>query len=248
MVAAGVAAGMLNAVVGAGTLVTFPLLLALGVPPLTANVSNTLGLVPGSLSAAWRYRGLVAPHRHLVTVLVGAGCLGALVGATALLVLPAAAFTAAVPVLLLAAAALVAVQPLLSRWLARRGGRAGTVLEPGARVGLWLPVGVGLSGVYGGYFGAAQGVLLLGLLGVALGDLQTANGVKNLVAGGVNLVAGALFALAAPVNWAIAGLLAVGSVAGGALGAHVGQKLPDKALRAVVVVIGVVAAVRALVG
>ncbi|HEY0814172.1 MAG TPA: sulfite exporter TauE/SafE family protein [Pseudonocardia sp.] len=238
---AGVWAGMINTVVGSGTLVTFPVLLALGYPPLTANVSNGLGLVPGSVTGAIGYRRELVGLRRRVLMLAVPSVLGALCGALLLLSLPPAAFNAVVPVLVGIAVVLVIVQPYLSRRLAARheGGRT--------RVGPGLLAGVFGTGVYGGYFGAAQGVLLLALLGIAIDDdLQRHNAVKNILAAVANLVSGIVFAFTAPVSWPVVGLIAAGSVLGGLLGALVGRRLPPAVLRGLIVVVGVLAIVQLL--
>lgn len=237
---AGVWAGMINTIVGSGTLVTFPVLLALGFPPLTANVSNSLGLVPGSLTGAIGYRRELRGLRGRVLRLLVVSVLGGLGGAALLLVLPPGVFSAVVPVLVALAVILVVVQPFLARRLAARaGGRARTRVGPGLLVGTFG------TGVYGGYFGAAQGVLLLALLGIGIDDdLQRHNAVKNVLAMAVNLVSGIVFAIVAPVSWAVVGLVAVGAVLGGLLGARIGRRLPPLVLRGVIVVVGIVAFVQ----
>ena len=241
IVVAGVWAGMINTIVGSGTLVTFPVLLALGYPPLTANVSNGLGLVPGSLTGAIGYRRELTGLGGRVARLAVASMLGALLGAALLLWLPPGAFDAVVPVLVGVAVVLVVVQPLLARLLAGRRGAGRT------RVGPALLVGVFGAGVYGGYFGAAQGVLLLALLGIGLDDdLQRHNAVKNLLATVANLVSGLVFAVVAPVSWPVVVVIAAGSVLGGLLGARVGRRLSPKVLRVVVVLVGVAAIVQLL--
>jgi uncharacterized membrane protein YfcA len=239
VLAAGLAAGAINAVVGSGTLITFPTLLALGYPAVLANISNTVGLVPGSAAAVWAYRRELAGQRGRLARLCPATTAGAIVGGTLLLLLPPGAFRAIVPVLILAACLLVIVQPRLTAALARRPRRT--------RAHEWLlVVAVAVTGVYGGYFGAAQGVLLIGLLATLSGepDLQRCNAAKNVLSLTANLVAALLFLTVRHVDWAIAGLIAVSSVAGGLLGGLVGRRLPAAALRAVVVLIGAVAVVR----
>ncbi len=244
---AGVAAGTINTVVGSGTLITFPTLIAFGVPPVTANVSNTIGLVPGSLSGAIGYRRELAGQRARLVRLGSASLIGGVVGATLLLVLPAELFGAIVPVLIGAGCVLVVAQPRLSAWLAARAEARGTVIpEHGA---LWVWTLVLLTGVYGGYFGAAQGVLLMAVLGVGLQEsMQRNNATKNVLALLVNGVAAVVFIAVADVDWVIAGLIAVGAVVGGQIGATVGRRLPAAALRAVIVVVGVTALTVFLVG
>jgi uncharacterized membrane protein YfcA len=238
---AGVAAGTINTVVGSGTLITFPTLLAFGVPPVTANVSNTVGLVPGSVSGAIGYRRELEGQRSRVLRLCVASLLGGLAGGLLLLVLPAEAFAAIVPALILLGLVLVVFQPRISAWVARRHADAGGMPHHGA---WWVWPGVLLAGVYGGYFGAAQGVLLMAIMGIGLDEtLQRLNAVKNVLAAVVNGVAGLLFILVAHVDWRIVALIGVGSVIGGQLGATVGRRLPPLVLRGVIVVVGVVALV-----
>lgn len=243
---AGVAAGTVNTVVGSGTLITFPVLLAAGLPSVTANVSNTVGLVPGAVTGAYGYRRELAGRRRLLIRVGTAGLLGGLSGGVLLLASPASVFQAVVPVLIAGALVLVLLQPRLARYV-------GGVAEPDAqgreRAGALLLGCVYACGVYGGYFGAAQGVLLLGVLGLLLHDsLQRANAVKNLLALAVNGVAAVLFAIRAPVDWRAAGLVALGSVIGGLLGAVVGRRLSEPVLRGVIVVIGLCAIVKVFVG
>jgi len=233
---AGVAAGTINTIVGSGTLITFPVLLAFGYQPVVANVSNTIGLVPGSLSGAYGYRHELAGQGRRAARLGAASLVGGILGAVALLLLPASAFRAIVPVFIAIALALVILQPRLARRLGQRGpgaARDGGVLALAAIFG---------SGLYGGYFGAAQGILLLAILGLALTeDLQRINALKNVLALIVNLVAGVVFVFVAHVAWAPALLLMAGSVAGGQVGARVGRRLPAGALRGLIVVVGLVA-------
>jgi uncharacterized membrane protein YfcA len=239
---AGLAAGAINTVVGSGTLITFPVLLAFGYAPVTANVSNTIGLVPGSLSGAVGYRRELAGQGRRAVRLGTASVVGGATGAVLLLVLPASAFKAIVPVFIAVALVLVIVQPRLNQALAHRErGRDG-------EGGIVTPLGVYAAGVYGGYFGAAQGILLLGLLGVTLPqNLQRTNALKNILAALVNGVAGIYFAIAAHVEWAPAGIIAGASIVGGQLGAHYGRRLHPAALRGVIVVVGVSAIVHLLV-
>jgi uncharacterized membrane protein YfcA len=263
--AAGLAAGTINTVVGSGTLITFPTLLAFGYPPVLANVSNNVGLVPGTASGALGYRAELAGQRRRVIRLGTASLAGGLVGAILLLVLPAGAFKAIVPVLIGIALIMVVFQPRLAKAVAarqrRRAGAGGADAadgpvpaeaapgEPALQLGgpvLWVLVF--LSGVYGGYFGAAQGVLLLGLMGVAFTDtMQRINAVKNCLAGLVNGIAAVVFVIATHVDWGAAGLIAAGSVIGGQLGARIGRKLPPWGLRLLIICVGVVALVKLLV-
>jgi uncharacterized membrane protein YfcA len=334
ILAAGAAAGAINALVGSGTLVTFPILLALGYPPVVANASNAVGLVPGSFAAAYGYRAEVAVHRRLLLPLGVAALAGGIVGAALLLVLPDATFRAVVPVLIGGALILIVLQPWLVRMLRRRGvhtggsrpdgdpatrsateidstpisagavsaagGGADAVIAAGARdagagaaprsdggavavpgsdavagavpgsgagagavggagrgpgirgsepatrpAGPALIAGVFAAGVYGGYFGAALGVLLLGLLGVLVSsNLQQVNGLKNILSGVANTVAAVVFIVAGVVSWLPALLIAVSAVVGGMAAARYGRRLPDSILRAVIVAVGVTAVIR----
>ncbi|HEY4829497.1 MAG TPA: sulfite exporter TauE/SafE family protein [Solirubrobacteraceae bacterium] len=240
---AGIVAGTINTVVGSGTLFTFPVLLSFGYAPVTANVSNTVGLVPGSVAGAIGYRRELAGQRNRVLRLSVASATGGVVGAILLLSLPASAFKDIVPAFIAIALVLIVLQPRLTRVLdayrARRA-RESRELGPASLLSVFA------SGVYGGYFGAAQGILLLAILGLSLPDedLQRINAVKVVLAGLVNLIAGIVFIFAAHVAWAAAGLIAVGSVIGGIAGARWGRRLPPAALRAVIVVVGIVAIVR----
>ncbi|MFI0241695.1 sulfite exporter TauE/SafE family protein [Streptomyces sp. NPDC016845] len=236
---AGIAAGGMNAVVGSGTLITFPTLLAFGYPAVLANVSNNVGLVPGVLSAAYGYRRELRGQRRRLVRFGAASLLGGLVGALLLLRLPDAAFRAIVPVLILTACVLVLLQPRLNRWMRNR--RQEDARADGG-VPMWL--GVLGTGVYGGYFGAAQGVLLMGMFGAVLrDDLQRLNAAKNVLASLVNGVAAVVFVIAADIDWTVAALIAAGSTAGGLLGARLGRRLPPAAMRAVIVTVGVTASV-----
>jgi uncharacterized protein len=242
VLAAGVWAGVVNTVVGSGTLITFPVLLAVGYPPLTANVSNSLGLVPGSLSGAYGYRRELAGQRARFLRFAPASVLGSLIGAALLLILPASAFEAIVPVFVALALVLVVLQPRLNRWLLAR--RHADAAPDGGRIPLLLN---GLLGIYGGYFGAAQGIMMLGILGVALDDdIQRINALKNVLSGLVNLTAAIVFLFVAHLAWEAVVLLAVGSTLGGQLGARIGRRLPAPALRAVIVVVGLAAIAKLL--
>jgi hypothetical protein len=236
VVLAGFGAGALNAVVGSGSLITFPTLVAVGLPPLAANVSNTVGLVPGAVTSVYAYRRELVGLRATVLRLLSATVTGALVGTVLLLAFPETVFEAVVPVLVGLAVGLVLAQPAVARRTAARRPR-----EHGAA---WLWAAVGLTGVYGAYFGAAQGVLLIGVLGLGttLG-LQQVNAVKNVLAGTANLVAGIAFALVAPVDWVAALLVALGASVGGWLGARLARRLPVPVLRGVVVAVGILALV-----
>lgn len=238
---AGTAAGTINTVVGSGTLVTFPTLLAFGVPPVTANVSNSVGLVPGSVTGAWGYRAELRGQRPRVLRLASASLLGATAGAVLLLVLPSSAFDAIVPVLIGLGVVLVVLGPPIQRRVLARAARRGGLGEHGA---WWVWPAVLGAGVYGGYFGAAQGVLLMAVLGIGVEDtMQRHNATKNVLSAIVNGVAAVVFIAVAHVDWVAAGLIAAGAVLGGLIGATVGRRLSPAVLRGVIVVVGVVAIV-----
>lgn len=240
--AAGVAAGTINTVVGSGTLITFPVLLAFGYAPVVANVSNTIGLVPGSAAGAIGYRTELAGQRRRALPLLAASLAGGIVGAVLLLNLPASAFKDIVPAFIVIALGLIVAQPRLDRALARHRPR-----EERGHAGPIAITGVFGSGVYGGYFGAAQGIMLLSILGLALDDaLQRINALKVVLAGLVNFVAAVVFVFAAHVAWLPAVLIAGGSILGGVVGARFGRRLPDPVLRGVIVVVGISAIVRLL--
>jgi uncharacterized protein len=239
--AAGIVAGTINTVVGSGTLFTFPVLLAFGYSPVVANVSNTVGLVPGSAAGAVGYRRELSGQGQRILPLAAASALGGVVGAVLLLSLPASAFKAIVPAFIAIALVLIIAQPRLSTALEHRRR------PQHSRAGPLATFAVFASGVYGGYFGAAQGILLLAILGLALDeDLQRINALKVVLAGLVNLVAGIIFVFVAHVAWLPVLLIAVGSILGGILGAKTGRRLPPQALRALIVVVGIVAIVRLL--
>jgi len=261
----GMAAGTINTVVGSGTLVTFPTLLAFGYTPVVANVTNTVGLVPGALSGIHGYRAEIAKFRAVggrrLTRLIVASLCGAVIGALLLFLLPAKAFKAIVPVLIALALVLIVVQPRLSKRVAARraarGGAGGAQGAQGAadgalRGGWGVLAAVFGSGMYGGYFGAAQGVLLMAILGLTYSDhLQVLNGVKNVLACVVNAIAAVVFIIVGAlglggsehpsVQWGAALAIAVGALVGGQIGARVGRKLPPKALRGLIIVVGLVA-------
>jgi uncharacterized membrane protein YfcA len=237
--AAGAGAGTINAVVGSGTLLTFPTLLAFGYTPLVANVSNTIGLVPGSLSGALGYRAELAGQRRRLLVLGGASALGGLAGAAILLALPASSFRAVLPVLIALALVLVVAQPRIAAAIEARRRRPRP--EHGGRA---AAAAVFAAGVYGGYFGVVQGILVLATLGLSLPEGEPRiNGPKNLLVGLANLAAGIVFIAVAHIAWLVAALLAVGAVLGGQLGARVGRRLPPPALQALIVAVGLAALV-----
>ncbi len=241
---AGVAAGTINTVVGSGTLITFPTLLAFGVPPVTANVSNTVGLVPGSMSGVFGYRRELAGQRARVLRLGAASLLGGVAGALLLLWLPSSAFDAIVPALIALGVVLVLLGPRIQRSVAARAESRGGIPDHGV---WWVWPAVAAAGIYGGYFGAAQGVLLMAILGIGVADsMQRHTATKNVLALIVNAVAALVFIAVADIDWTVAGLIAIGSVIGGQIGATVGRRLPPVLLRAVIATVGVVALVALL--
>jgi uncharacterized membrane protein YfcA len=202
-------------------------------------VSNTIGLVPGSIAGALGYRRELAGRMRMLTRLAAASLVGGVTGAILLLALPPGAFKAVVPAFIALALVLVVAQPRLVRALAGRREHR----HPHG--GAWTLAALTATGIYGGYFGAAQGIMLLGILGVLLDDtLQRANGIKNVLAGLTNLVAGIVFAFSTHVDWTVALLIACGSLVGGFLGAHMGRRLPDPVLRLVIVGVGTFAIVK----
>jgi len=212
---AGLAAGTINTIVGSGSLITFPTLLALGYPPVLANVSNNIGLVPGGASGAYGYRRELAGQGPRLQRLVPASLAGGIIGAVLLLVLPGSVFK-----------------------------RVVIVLIP-ARISPGLVAAVFATGIYGGYFGAAQGIILIALLAIFVADdLQRLNGAKNVLAVCVNGVAAIVFVLATRVDWNVAALIAAGSVIGGQVGARLGRRLDPRALRAAIVAVGLGAIAR----
>ncbi|MEU9377759.1 sulfite exporter TauE/SafE family protein [Streptomyces sp. NPDC048255] len=245
--AAGIGAGTINTIVGSGTLITFPVLLATGLPPVTANVSNTLGLVPGAISGAIGYRKELQGQRSRILRLGAVSLVGGLAGAVLLLTLPSDSFDTIVPVLIGLALVLVIVQPRLAKALRRRQDAAGgDTGHPDG--GPALMGGMLFASAYGGYFGAAQGVLYIGLMGLLLReDLQRVNAVKNVLAAMVNGIAAVLFLFVAEFDWTAVLLIAVGSTIGGQIGAKVGRRLPPNVLRAVIVTVGILAIVQLLV-
>lgn len=247
VLAAGLGAGLVIAAVGAGSLVSFPLLLGIGLTPLVANVCNTVGLVPGGLSGSFGFRRELAGKSQLVRATAATSASGALLGAVLLLVLPATTFERVVPWLVMLAATLIAVQPLVSRRLRRRSAERPRVSQralPGPLGGM-----ASLIGVYGGYFGAGQGVILVAFLALGLDEqLQVINGLKNVAVLSANVTAATVFVVWAPLDWSVVGVMAIGSVFGGWVGAHVGRRLPPVVFRILVVASGYAVGVHLLTG
>ncbi|GFG52058.1 hypothetical protein CQY20_17260 [Mycolicibacterium agri] len=244
---AGIWAGGINTIVGSGTLVTFPTLLLFGYPPLTANVSNNIGMVAGGISGIYGYRRELDSNRRILVRLAPASVAGALVGAALLLVLPAESFKAIVPALIALGLVMVLIGPAVQR------RTAGAQREEGSPTMLsraLLTFGIFGLGVYGGYFGAAQGILLVGLMGMILSDgIQRLTAIKNVLATVVNAVAAMTFMIVATdrIDWTVVALISGGAFVGGYLGARFGRQLPPAVLRAIIVLIGVVALVKILV-
>ena len=237
---AGFVAGAVNAAVGSGSLLTFPTLLAVGYPPVLANVTNTVGLVPGSVSGAIGYRRELAGQRRRILQLVPVSVIGGLAGAMLLLAVPGL-FRDVVPILILVAVAMVLLQPRIAR---RRAARGVVAEHPGPL----LHGGVLLCAVYGGYFGAAMSVIVLGLLGITLDDnIQRLNGLKNVITATVNGVAAVYFSFATHVAWVAVVLLWISSAIGGQVGAHVGRRLPAPVLRGAIAIVGTAVAIDLLV-
>lgn len=302
---AGLGAGAINAVVGSGTLITFPTLVAFGVPPVTAVMSNAVGLIPGNIASSIGYREELRGQGKRLLQLLPAALLGAGIGAFLLLQLPDDAFETIVPALLIFALVLVVVQPALQRFLRRNKTPQGlaatppeseTVVSPpaaseaagsalsetqvpaspvpefhpteshptGSHPAVSRPpkpprlstgraiavlIAVFLTAVYGGYFAAAQGIILIGLLGLLLPEsLQRINGAKNVLVLVVNTVAASIYVIVGfdRIHWLAVLLIAIGSLLGGYLGARIGRRFNPILLRAVIVVLGLIALWRIL--
>lgn len=279
---AGIWAGAINTVVGSGTLVTFPVLVAMGVPPVSATVSNAMGLIAGNFTGAWGYRREIRQVKSVLKKLVPASILGGVIGATLLITLPEEVFGRVAPILIVISLGFVIAQPRLSAWVRARAaarekdaeiadsaagdstedvtgdaaegtpGKAATAGRPSMpTVSLVLMLLVFAAGIYGGYFVAAQGILLMGILGIFLmANIQQANGVKNLLVAVVNLTAAISYVLVdyllrEPLDrvilWEVVVVIAVGSTLGGLIGAWVGRRLSPLVLRLIIVTLGLVA-------
>jgi uncharacterized membrane protein YfcA len=244
LLVAGVAAGIVNGIAGGGTVITFPTLLAVGYPAITANVTSTVGVMPGYVGGVTGFRREIHERRHLLARLVPVALLGAIGGSVLLLNTPASAFDRLAPYLILLAAILFAVQPLLSRWL-----RSERSEHSGGNRPKTLLVGVFVTSIYGGYFGAGLGVMLLALLGLTLpDDLASMTGLRSVLSIVANGTAAVVFILRAHVVWDAAGLIAIGCLAGGFAGAHLVRTLPAPVIRAIVVAIGLGTAVKLFIG
>lgn len=232
---AGIAAGTINSVIGSGTLITFPAILAFGYSPLVANMSNNLGVLPGAITGAYAYRRELKPQWPRVRRLASFSLVGGLAGALLLLNLPPTAFKKIVPVLVLLAITLVIIQPWLKKRAASREvrPRRNAIIRDG---------GIFLTGIYGGYFGAAQGILLMSILGAVIDEsIQKLNSIKIMLALSANTAAAIVFMFIGGINWSIAGVIAAGSLLGGHFGASIGRRLPDPVYRAVIVIVGLIA-------
>ena len=247
---AGLAAGTINTVVGSGTLITFPTLVTLGYPPVTATMSNAVGLVAGGVSGTWGYRRELQGQWHRLRWQLVASLTGAVLGSWLLLHLPEKVFERVVPVLLILALVLVVIGPRIQAFARRRAEQAGrSVDDVSPRRMAALVLATFAVGVYGGYFTAAQGILLVGVMGALLPEsVQRMNAAKNLLTLVVNVVAATAYTLVAfhRISWPVAGLIAVGSLVGGWFGAHYGRRLSPNALRAVIVVVGLIGLYRLL--
>jgi len=245
VLAAGFGAGVLTSTVGVASLLSFPVLVGLGIPPVVANASNTVGLIPAGLSGSVGYRAELRDHPRVARVVLLCCALGAVLGAGLLLGLPASAFEAMVPWLILLACGLVGAQPWISRWLKHHDEAS-----PAAPRHTMSPVTTffaGVTGVYGGYFGAGSGVMMMAVLGLGTDlEFRIVNALKTLAVMAANAIATAIFVVIADLDWAAVGLLASGSVVGGYVGSHIGRVLPPNLLRGLVVVAGVIAAVTML--
>ncbi|OBG91256.1 hypothetical protein A5698_20980 [Mycobacterium sp. E136] len=247
---AGLGAGAINTLVGSGTLITFPTLVTLGYPPVTATMSNAIGLVAGGVSGTWGYRRELRGQWHRLRWQIPASFAGAVLGAWLLLHLPETVFEQVVPVLLIAALMLVVIGPRIQSYARRRAEAAGQSAEHVSQRRMAAVVFATFAvGIYGGYFTAAQGILLIAAMGALLPeDMQRMNAAKNLLSLVVNVVAAAAYTLVAfdRISWAAAGLIALGSLVGGFLGARYGRRLSPNALRAVIVVVGIIGLYRLL--
>jgi uncharacterized protein len=236
----GLGAGLVNGIAGGGTLVSFPVLLAIGVPALSANVTSTVGIFPGYLGGVAGFRREVAQQRETIRSVAIVAVTGGVAGAVLLIATPGSAFKVAAPYLILVSCGLFAAQPFLAARLERAGGRS-----------RWLfgQAGIFVACIYGGYFGAGLGVLLLAVLGIAMPDrLAMTSGLRSVISLAVNLLAAVVFAVAANVLWTYAGILAVTSLVGGYTGARITRKVPRRPLRILIILIGLGAAARLLAG
>ena len=244
VLAAGLGAGILTTTVGVASLLSFPVLVAVGIPPVVANASNTVGLAPGAVSGSWGYRDQLREHPGVTVAVLATCAVGAIAGAWLLLSLPPGVFEAVVPWLILFTCLLVGLQPRISAWMRARHEELPpdrTSMSPVTTVFATA------TGVYGGYFGAGSGVMMMAVLGLGLDlEFRVVNALKTLAVMAANVVAGLIFVVVAELDWRAIALLAGGSIVGGYVGSRIGQRLPAPALRAGIVVAGVVAALAML--
>lgn len=237
---AAVAAGAVNALAGGGTLITFPVLTAVGVPAVVANITNTVALSPGYLGATLAQSKDLRGQKRRLWLALPAGTIGGIIGAVLLLNTGEKLFRMLVPFLILLASGLLAVQHPLRAWLRRRAGqtRAGTASEG------WAALPIGLAAIYGGYFGAGLSVIVLGVLGLLLDDTLTRlNALKQSISFSANIAAAILFLFSRQVDWLAAGVMAVGALVGGALGGRLAGRIKPERLRWIVVTIGTVVSI-----
>jgi uncharacterized protein len=242
VLAAGLGAGVLTSTVGVASLLSFPVLVAVGLPPVVANASNTVGMTPAGVSGSFGYRRELRTHPGVAAVVIATCAIGSIFGAVLLLALPPGVFEAVVPWLILFTCLLVGAQPRITRWLrGRHGDEAPELRTSMSPVTTFFAA---MTGVYGGYFGAGSGVMMVAVLGLGLDiELRIINALKTLAVLAANVVATVIFVFVADLNWAAIGLLASGSVVGGYVGAHVGRRLPPTVFRVLIVLAGVTAAV-----
>lgn len=237
---AAVAAGLVNALAGGGTLITFPMLTFVGVPDVAANITNTVALSPGYLGATLGQSKDLSGQRQRLWFLLPAGAIGGIIGGVLLLNTGERLFRALVPFLILLASGLLAVQDPVRAWLARRAQQAGA--KPASEA--WAALPVGLAAIYGGYFGAGLSVIVLAVLGLTLDDsLTRLNALKQFIAFSVNIAAAIFFLFSGQVVWTAAAVMAVGALIGGALGGRLAGRIQPATLRWIVVTIGVVVAI-----
>lgn len=236
---ASLSAGAVNSIAGGGTLITFPVLTALGIPAVAANITNTVALCPGYLGGSLSQGKDLHNQKKRLWLYIPAAIVGGLLGGILLRVTPEALFRELVPYLILLATALLALQPIVRSRLTRRTEAAGA--QPGSNI--WGVIPVGIAAIYGGYFGAGLGIIVLAVLGITIDDsLTQLNALKQTISLGTNLTAGLFFLFSGKVVWPVALVMAVGALLGGALGGKLAGHVKPAVLRWIVVVIGLVVA------